>query len=206
MLPLWGNRNFALIFMQNKVLTEQVKPQCFVNGFKRCKFSADKLVALIFDENCFFYQGTLGVIKVKLNFHLITDGKVLFDIQSNFHPCGGYVFNRHQAPVLGLAVNKMDIGPRQVCLFAVLLSFFQNSLVGMPAWAFDIDLDHFIKGRIFGNIDGFCPRALRTGKGRHLFAGYINFFTHLIQPGKQSTARRTAFKRARAERSRLLIK
>jgi hypothetical protein len=78
-----------------------------------------------------------------------------------------------------LTIDKVDIGPWQVRLFTVLPSFFQNGLVRMPAWAFDIDLDHFIKRRIFGNIDGFSPRALRTGKGRHLFASYINFFTHL---------------------------
>jgi hypothetical protein len=53
----------------------------------------------------------------------------------------------------------------------------------MPARAFDIDLDHFIKACIFGNIDGFCPRALRTRKGRHLFAGYIDFSAHLIELG-----------------------
>jgi hypothetical protein len=63
----------------------------------------------------------------------------------------------------------------------------------MPARAFDVDLDHFVKGCILGNIDGFCPRALRAGKGRHLFAGYIDFFTHLIQSGQKSNALLTAF-------------
>ena len=107
-----------------KELTKQVETQRFVNGFKRRKFGADKLIALISNNDCFFNQGTLLIVKMKLNFHLITNGKVLLDIQFKFHSRCGDVFNGHQSPVLGLPVDKMDVGPRQACLLAILLSLF----------------------------------------------------------------------------------
>jgi hypothetical protein len=69
----------------------------------------------------------------------------------------------------------MNISPRKVCLLAILLSLFQNGFVCIAAGAFDAYPDNFIKGRVFGNIDGFRPAALRAGKRRHLFAGHVNF-------------------------------
>jgi hypothetical protein len=117
---------------------------------------------------------------------MIADRKVLFNIQLKLYTGCRQISNRHKAPVPGLALNEMNIGSREVCLLAILLSLFQNGFVSIPAGAFDAYFYNLIKGRIFGNIDGFRPVALRAGKGRHLFTGYIYFLVHSIQPIRHS--------------------
>jgi hypothetical protein len=92
---------------------------------------------------------------MELNLHLIAHRKVLFDIQFKFYTGGGQISYRHETPVLGLTLDEMDIGPRKVCLLAILLSLFQNGFVSIAARAFNAYPDNFIKGRIFGNINRF---------------------------------------------------
>jgi hypothetical protein len=81
-----------------------------------------------------------------------------------------------------LAVDEMNECSRKVSLLTILLSLFQYSFIGVPAWTFDIDLYHLIEHGIFRNIDRFGPVALRAGNRRHLFAGYVYFLDHLFKP------------------------